>query len=122
MYVGKTKALISFAVTAKLICVFVFAYAKSRFSHDEAHYLSGRTVPALNRGRSSTNDQSHINFSFPCYQCDECGYTCAAPSILEIHKRRHSGLKPYICVICCKGFSQSGSMNRHLLKKHKISK
>ena len=29
--------LISFAVTAKLICVFVFAYAKSRFSHDEAH-------------------------------------------------------------------------------------
>ena len=36
MCVAKTKALISFAVTAKLICVFVFAYAKSRFSHDEA--------------------------------------------------------------------------------------
>ena len=35
--VAKTKALISFAVTAKLICVFVFAYAKSWFSHDEAH-------------------------------------------------------------------------------------
>ena len=34
----KTKALISFAVTAKLICVFVFAYAKSRFSHDAAHF------------------------------------------------------------------------------------
>ena len=31
----KTKALISFA--AKLICVFVFAYAKIRFSHDTAH-------------------------------------------------------------------------------------
>ena len=35
--VAKTKALISFAVTAKLICVFVFAYAKIRFSHDAAH-------------------------------------------------------------------------------------
>ena len=34
---AKTKALTSCAVTAKLICVFVFAYAKSRFSHDEAH-------------------------------------------------------------------------------------
>ena len=34
--IAKTKALISFAVTAKLICVFVFAYVKSRFSHDEA--------------------------------------------------------------------------------------
>ena len=34
---AKTKALISLAVTAKLICVFVFAYAKSQFSHDAAH-------------------------------------------------------------------------------------
>ena len=37
--VAKTKALISFAVTAKLICVFVFAYAKSRLSHDAAHVI-----------------------------------------------------------------------------------
>ena len=29
--------LISCAVTAQLICAFVFAYAKSRFSHDVAH-------------------------------------------------------------------------------------
>ena len=35
----KTKALISFAVTAKLICDFVFAYAKSWFSHDEAQII-----------------------------------------------------------------------------------
>ena len=37
MYEVITKALISCAVTAQLICVFVFAYAKSRFSNDEAH-------------------------------------------------------------------------------------
>ena len=37
---AKTKALISFAVTAKLICVFVFAYAKSWFSHDEAQIIA----------------------------------------------------------------------------------
>ena len=36
--VAKIKALISFAVTAKLICVFVFAYAKCWFSHDAAHF------------------------------------------------------------------------------------
>ena len=35
----KTKALISFPVTTKLICVLVFAYAKSRFSHDAALLL-----------------------------------------------------------------------------------
>ena len=36
--VAKTKALISFAVTAKLVCIFVFAYAKIRFSYDAAHF------------------------------------------------------------------------------------
>ena len=35
--VAITKALISFAVTPKLICAFVFAQAKVRFSHDAAH-------------------------------------------------------------------------------------
>ena len=34
MCVAKTKVLISFAATAKLICVFVFPYAKNRFSHE----------------------------------------------------------------------------------------
>ena len=35
--VAKTKALMSFAVTAKLICFFVFANAKRWFSYDVAH-------------------------------------------------------------------------------------
>ena len=34
IYVAKTKA-----VAAQLICVFVFAFAKSRFSHNEAHII-----------------------------------------------------------------------------------
>ena len=34
--VAKTKALIGFAVTAKLMCAFVFAWAKMRFSHGAA--------------------------------------------------------------------------------------
>ena len=44
VHVAKTKALISFVVTAKLICAFVFAYAKSRFSHKEAHIESIQTA------------------------------------------------------------------------------
>ena len=36
MCVAKTKALISFAVTEKLICTFVFAYANCWFSHARA--------------------------------------------------------------------------------------
>ena len=37
--VAKTKALISFEVPARLICVFVFAYAYCWFSHAVAHML-----------------------------------------------------------------------------------
>ena len=37
MRVAKTKVLIS---CAELICVFVFAYAKKRFSQNEAHITS----------------------------------------------------------------------------------
>ena len=39
IYEAKRKVLISFAVTANLICVFVFAYAKRWFSNDAAHML-----------------------------------------------------------------------------------
>ena len=37
--VAKTKALISFAVTAKLICAFVFAYADCWFSNEVTQLL-----------------------------------------------------------------------------------
>ena len=47
--VAKTKALISFAVTAKLICVFVFAYAKIRFSHVAAHISIRQSSKPNNR-------------------------------------------------------------------------
>ena len=40
VHVVKTKALISFAVTAKLICAFVFANANCWFSHAKAHFYS----------------------------------------------------------------------------------
>ena len=35
----ENKALISFAVTVKLICALVFAYADSWFSHGAAHIV-----------------------------------------------------------------------------------
>ena len=43
----KTKALISFAVTAKLICAFVFAYAKKN------GFLTTRLISFLGWGLSS---------------------------------------------------------------------
>ena len=47
IYVAKTKALISCAVTAQRICFFVFAYAKSRFSHNEAHMTFSQFINVM---------------------------------------------------------------------------
>ena len=38
MHVAKTKMLIGCAVTAQLICTFVFIYANHWFSHAQAHF------------------------------------------------------------------------------------
>ena len=42
-----TKALISFAVTVKLICAFVFAYVDCWFSHAAAHMVMIKIVYSL---------------------------------------------------------------------------
>ena len=47
IYEAKTKALINYLVTTQLICAFVFAYAKSLFSHDMAH-IYGKCSNCLN--------------------------------------------------------------------------
>ena len=67
----KTKALISFAVTAKLICVFVFAYAKSRFSHDAAHIVLNLLIlvhiVSLLLASKSTMGDILVNFFSFCH-------------------------------------------------------
>ena len=47
---AKIKALISFAVTAKLICAFVFAYAKKWFTHERARIFSALVQERINNG------------------------------------------------------------------------
>ena len=64
---AKTKALISFAVTAKLIWVFVFAYAKSRFSHDAAHMLL--QTAAVKMTISNENLDIVVKFAKTTYKC-----------------------------------------------------
>ena len=64
---AKTKALISFAVTAKLICVFVFAYANTRFSYATAHITKGSNHTS--RFMCPRDAEGMIN-------CEDPGQTC----------------------------------------------
>ena len=78
------KALISSAVTAQLICAFVFAYAKSRFSHDVFHIIN-LSDETLKRGPI-------INFQDKLLtrtDCDEAG-DYVVPNVLKTHFGLHN--------------------------------
>ena len=63
--VAKTKTQISFAVTAKLICVFVFAYADCWFSHEVAHMLFlcfQSSTTSIGDDASQTSGDNRDNF------------------------------------------------------------
>ena len=74
LYVVRTKAVICCAVTAQLICAFVYAYAKTRFSHEEALCL--KLSPSQNKVFTYTDGTlmpyhqilmlSHNVFLFKC--------------------------------------------------------
>ena len=77
--VVKTKALISFTVTAKLICVFVFAYTKIWFSHVAAHF----TQFSLNLAYIGTSSMMIL----PCCVLEQDTYTSRANMTRHDSKR-----------------------------------
>ena len=44
--------------------------------------------------------------------CDVCGATCATPRKLVVHKRVHTGERPYQCGVCG-AFTLSSDLSKH---------
>ena len=53
------------------------------------------------------------------YLCTECTKTFSKNSNLQVHKIIHKGVRPYLCLECNKTFSNSSNMRKHVRRKHK---
>lgn len=71
--------------------------------------LCGRGFPD-----NDTTKKHELKCNTKRYLCDECSYMTFSVGNLELHKRKHTGERPFACGSCDKRFTRVAHLNQHV--------
>merc|ERR1719354_1286704 len=68
--------------------------------------------------KGSLTQHMRVHDSSRAFTCNICHKKFPTKRRFDEHYRIHSGEKPYVCTHCGRGFTQSGSLRRHIQAVH----
>ncbi|XP_028828429.1 zinc finger protein Aiolos-like isoform X2 [Denticeps clupeoides] len=84
---------------AQDMCPIDYAKYKSPTPHNDNATATSNPAQRSNGGRLT---------------CDICGLACVSINVLLVHKRSHTGERPFHCTHCGASFTQKGNLLRHI--------
>lgn len=80
--------------------------------------MSISALPVAPSIQSLSNQNTGNQVLQRMYMCNECPYSTRYKSHMQQHQVKHTGVRPYGCSVCSKGFSQKSNLRLHQRRFH----